>query len=243
MRRQFAIATILGAVASVGSLPAHAADVAGSTDATFVNPQPAGATTTGVGTNTFTYGLPSGPATELTFTGNAAFSSSFNTKFYAGTLFFHNGVIALGTEATSVDLALASHFTTPGALGTVVSTFTLALVTTPNTDDPIASADFVNLPGSFTPSIFNIAGTNYTVAPVDFENVVGDGFLGSSGTQLHVIEGGDAHADLYVVVTSDTSGVTPGVPEPSTWAMMLIGFAGLGFASYRNRKSLSVFSA
>jgi hypothetical protein len=23
------------------------------------------------------------------------------------------------------------------------------------------------------------------------------------------------------------------VPEPSTWAMMLVGFAGLGFAGYR----------
>ena len=30
---------------------------------------------------------------------------------------------------------------------------------------------------------------------------------------------------------------TPGVPEPSTWAMMLIGFAGLGFAGYRRRKA------
>ncbi len=26
------------------------------------------------------------------------------------------------------------------------------------------------------------------------------------------------------------------VPEPSTWAMMLIGFAGLGFAGYRRAK-------
>jgi hypothetical protein len=25
----------------------------------------------------------------------------------------------------------------------------------------------------------------------------------------------------------------PAVPEPSTWAMMLIGFAGLGFAAHR----------
>jgi hypothetical protein len=25
------------------------------------------------------------------------------------------------------------------------------------------------------------------------------------------------------------------VPEPSTWAMMLLGFAGLGFASYRSQ--------
>jgi hypothetical protein len=32
---------------------------------------------------------------------------------------------------------------------------------------------------------------------------------------------------------------TPGsaVPEPSTWAMMLVGFAALGFASYRGRRS------
>jgi hypothetical protein len=27
-----------------------------------------------------------------------------------------------------------------------------------------------------------------------------------------------------------------GVPEPSTWAMMLIGFAGIGFAAYRRTK-------
>jgi hypothetical protein len=27
------------------------------------------------------------------------------------------------------------------------------------------------------------------------------------------------------------------VPEPATWAMMLLGFAGLGFAGYRSRKA------
>ena len=27
--------------------------------------------------------------------------------------------------------------------------------------------------------------------------------------------------------------VTPGVPEPSTWAMMALGFAGLGYAAFR----------
>jgi len=30
-----------------------------------------------------------------------------------------------------------------------------------------------------------------------------------------------------------------GVPEPSTWAMMLIGFAGLGFAGYRRSQKAS----
>ncbi|CUT11391.1 hypothetical protein BF49_2471 [Bradyrhizobium sp.] len=27
------------------------------------------------------------------------------------------------------------------------------------------------------------------------------------------------------------------VPEPSTWAMMLLGFAGIGFVTYRRRAS------
>jgi hypothetical protein len=30
--------------------------------------------------------------------------------------------------------------------------------------------------------------------------------------------------------------LTRGVPEPSTWAMMGLGFAGLAFAGYRARK-------
>ena len=29
------------------------------------------------------------------------------------------------------------------------------------------------------------------------------------------------------------------VPEPSTWAMMLLGFAGLGFLAYRKRAALA----
>jgi hypothetical protein len=27
----------------------------------------------------------------------------------------------------------------------------------------------------------------------------------------------------------------PGVPEPSKWAMMIIGFVGLGFLAYRRK--------
>jgi hypothetical protein len=36
-------------------------------------------------------------------------------------------------------------------------------------------------------------------------------------------------------------GFSPGVPEPATWAMMLVGFAGLGFAGWRpSRKPVSI---
>jgi hypothetical protein len=29
--------------------------------------------------------------------------------------------------------------------------------------------------------------------------------------------------------------LTDGVPEPSTWAMMILGFAGIGFVTYRRK--------
>ena len=33
------------------------------------------------------------------------------------------------------------------------------------------------------------------------------------------------------------------VPEPSTWAMMLIGFGGLGVAAYRSRRKAAAAAA
>jgi hypothetical protein len=48
--------------------------------------------------------------------------------------------------------------------------------------------------------------------------------------------------DLY----SDNTGsfkVSSSIPEPSIWAMMLVGFAGLGFASYRASKKISAAAA
>jgi len=44
----------------------------------------------------------------------------------------------------------------------------------------------------------------------------------------------------YEVFTAQLTEVV-GVPEPSTWAMMLIGFAGLGYAGYRaSRRSVAL---
>jgi len=39
------------------------------------------------------------------------------------------------------------------------------------------------------------------------------------------------------VDTEYTDPVTAAVPEPSTWAMMMLGFAGVGFMTYRRRKT------
>ena len=35
--------------------------------------------------------------------------------------------------------------------------------------------------------------------------------------------------------------LTPGIPEASTWAMMILGFAGVGFMAYRRRNQTATF--
>jgi hypothetical protein len=232
---------ITAALAALGAVPAVAAQVDGTAGGTFVNAQPAGSDHGAVGASTFQWGVscfPSAGCTSqlntLTFAGNG-FSSAFETPFKVGTLTYFNGSV-VGNLPSTVDLSLATTFTNPLGVGLVTTSFTLSLITTTNTGDPNGDADFVNLPGSFVPQTFDVGGTLYTVTLVDFENVHGDGFLGSTGTSLHVREGLTATADLFAKVTADTSGVITGVPETSTWAMMLIGFAGLGFAGYKQAR-------
>ena len=63
------------------------------------------------------------------------------------------------------------------------------------------------------------------------------------------IKSGDSFYVNVAFTGSDLSGANAGfsatwsagaVPEPSTWAMMLAGFAGLGFVGYRRNKAAAV---
>jgi hypothetical protein len=62
---------------------------------------------------------------------------------------------------------------------------------------------------------------------------------GEHSANLQIFSSASLFQDPLAFFT-DTNGntfsidaVAPAVPEPSTWAMMLLGFAGLGFAGYR----------
>jgi hypothetical protein len=57
----------------------------------------------------------------------------------------------------------------------------------------------------------------------------------SSFTDPHATLVNAAGADFSVAVLTPSG---PPVPEPSTWAMMLLGFAGLGYAGYRRAREL-----
>jgi hypothetical protein len=56
---------------------------------------------------------------------------------------------------------------------------------------------------------------------------------GENGSNFTI--GGD---DL--ILRSLTVTLTSAVPEPSTWVMIIVGFSGVGFMAYRNRKSQSL---
>jgi hypothetical protein len=68
---------------------------------------------------------------------------------------------------------------------------------------------------------------------VDFS--FAEGVILSSGAEI------DGLPDTFAMEHLAFPGTAPTVPEPSTWAMLIIGFAGLGFVRYRaSRKSNAV---
>jgi hypothetical protein len=90
------------------------------------------------------------------------------------------------------------------------------------------------LQGNWKGTSNNFAGPiDFTIAGVSVSDFVANsnGFfavadiLGPLGT-------GEVGGMIETTITQHSS-----VPEPSTWAMLLIGFAGLGFAGYRKAKT------
>jgi probable HAF family extracellular repeat protein len=47
----------------------------------------------------------------------------------------------------------------------------------------------------------------------------------------------DKNGDTEAVIWTASNDIASAIPEPSTWAMLLIGFAGIGLMTYRRRKS------
>jgi|SRR5215216_4728686 len=90
-------------------------------------------------------------------------------------------------------------------------------------------------------------------------NVVGSGtFAGASNSYSYLgFSGGGFDQVLlqnYLSSTIDPSNpdgvmldaisaISPAVPEPSTWAMMILGFAGVGFMAYRRKSKPALMTA
>jgi hypothetical protein len=99
---------------------------------------------------------------------------------------------------------------------------------------------FPNLPGSFSPA-FEYAHLTTNVAdgvPLDIAPL--------TSSSNFTFSGPEASSFQMFVTNADGSDVhsffamTAAVPEPSTWAMIILGFAGIGTMAYRRRNALCV---
>ncbi len=182
-----------------------------------------------------------GPAGSAAFQwGNAATSSSYphssalwfqpitgnsiipGESFNIGSLFYRNGTIVSGSGASAVDLALTLNFSSPSGITPMTTVFTSDLINSPNTSDPVASADIVSLRNTVAPLNFSDAAGNQYYLELSFkvDQTTIDGTL-STPDEFRVFEGGQGRADLLGRFT------TCSVPEPSTALLSVLGALAL----------------
>ncbi len=77
---------------------------------------------------------------------------------------------------------------------------------------------------------YDFADSNYIRYSVDSTNGIGGFRITPFGS-----EGNVSIDDLSVTIAA--------VPEPSTWAMMILGFAGVGYMAYRRRNQSAALAA
>jgi hypothetical protein len=145
-----------------------------------------------------------------------------NEYFDLGNLYYRNGTIFSRTGASSVNLALNLNFSTPSGLPSVKTSFTSDLINSPNTGDPVASADTVSLRSPFAPVNFTDASGNRYFLELSFrvdQNTL-DGTL-STQDQFKVFEGGQGRAELLGRFT------TAAIPEPSSALLAIFGLVAI----------------
>ena len=110
------------------------------------------------------------------------------------------------------------------------------------------SGSFYFLPDGSDNAAYNFRYNNGTLT---FDPITGPFVVGTNTVHFIVnnthngIFGGPVpgnHAALYFEGTVSFDTVSP-VPEPSTWAMMLLGFAGVGYGVYRRKSKPAALAA
>ena len=128
--------------------------------------------------------------------------------------------------ATGVTLDFNSFITTgtPNNSDIILTVYDAFFVPVWNSGTLSSGATSVTIPGGIL-----TAGQSYTFDLLFSEQVFGENDSPAFGTTQFY--------DTHTAGEFFTAGVTP-VPEPSTWAMMLVGFAGLGFMVRRRAAGL-----
>ena len=111
------------------------------------------------------------------------------------------------------------------------------------------AALYNNLAGVANVSIFDIYGLGTSIfnhpAAFGFTNVT-DACGAVAGANCNTYEYWDGihpTAAAHMVIADAFLTATGAVPEPSTWAMLILGFAGIGFMAYRRKSKPALMAA
>jgi hypothetical protein len=152
-----------------------------------------------------------------------------------GTLFA--ACALLGATATVPASAAVYDFTYTGSLSGDL------IITTSDTLDAVGGFDITGVSGTFggdaITGLFNnpnqpnpSANSHFTWDTYNVFDAIADASGGTADTPYGLIVASTG------VETFGNGTLIAAVPEPSTWAMMILGFFGLGFMAYRNKSTL-----
>jgi hypothetical protein len=183
---------------------------------------------------------------------DALFSNAFEITGISGS--FSDSNIGVANAAVS-SLVPITHSTPgdPENRGVAPNDFSQFAVATglPPISNGFITYDNLFWPGGASQTAFNYPGAG------NFLDIYGLMFSIGGGAVVDLFSNGvgfgnnpgDTNVFGVVVANADTvldsvpNGVVAGTPEPSTWAMMILGFASLGFAGYRKARKTAAIAA
>ena len=240
------------ALLAISTVPAEGATVAFTNVSGYWYDAVGGTNVTGLNTASVNWGIPNPPGGQKSgynFTGYN-FSTTVTPPGSSGVAtigeFKHlNFPIDSGSSITSIKLAFTADVSIDGnPYETKTFNYTFSHWETPNGDSPCANifadnsngcADQVKMNFESVSDTFQIGNEIYTLNLAGFlvaGNPANEFWTKENGTSTAFIQG---KIDLYSVAT--------GVPEPATWAMMILGFGGAGVAIRRQRRFQAVQAA
>jgi hypothetical protein len=168
---------------------------------------------------------------------------------FTGTVGGHAGTAITVTTAGNIDTGAGFSTIKPVTAGT----FTDLIFTPANQTlfedfsfrgqlNPVGDTGVINV--KWTDSLGTSGTIVFTGIPgpdKDFDRL---GIISKDGETLAKVEIFTAPGesfDEFKQVQFSAAGIPPSIPETATWAMMVLGFAGIGFMAYRRRNQTAAF--
>jgi hypothetical protein len=141
-------------------------------------------------------------------------------------LYFGTGATALATSDLGFEVTNADvFFPSTGASSSIANTGILTATLNGGSEIELA------IPFSYLETDpQNVGFAKVTAANPDI-------ILRLSQSFGYSVAGGASYGTDRLGLIVDPIGTVAAVPEPSTWAMMILGFLGIGFAAYRRKQS------